>query len=350
MTAARAPLYPLTFQPILKEKVWGGRRLEALGKLLPAGDGSPPPVGESWELADLDATSASGGGGEAEHSIVAAGPLAGRNIRELIHEYGQDLMGRLETTPDGGFPILIKYLDASENLSVQVHPSADYVRQHPEAHLKSEAWYIVDAEPEAAIYKGVKEGVRREQFREAIENNTVEELLNRVPVKPGDCHYLPSGTCHALGAGVVVAEVQTPSDTTFRVYDWGRTGRELHIEQAVECIHFGPADTARFERRTHVGGMFTTMTRLVNCEYFRIEKVRMSEGYRQAIPYNQPTVWMVLAGAGTIEPGTGAEPVTFSRGQTLLIPACMEHAEVELHQDTVWLEVSFPQAMGDLLA
>ncbi|MCC5828470.1 MAG: class I mannose-6-phosphate isomerase [Phycisphaeraceae bacterium] len=344
-------LYPLAFHPILKPKVWGGVRLGRLGKPLPTKlDGSPEKIGESWELADLYETSISGGGGGEEHSVVANGHLAGRSINQVVRDYGRALLGRLPLTGDGGLPILIKFLDAHENLSVQVHPSAEYAAEHSDAHLKSEAWYIVEADPGAAIYKGVKPGVTPEQFRKAALDGTLEPLLIKVPVKAGDCHYLPSGTCHALGGGILVAEVQTPSDTTFRVYDWGRTDRQLHLEQALACIEFGPPDTARYERKTHIAGIFTTVTRLVECEHFRIEKIRMSEGYAQEIPYSQPAVWIVLEGAGRIIPSADSEPVEFAPGMTMLIPAEMHHAKAEFSADTVWLEVTFPQAVGDVLA
>jgi len=349
------PLYPLRFHPIYKQKVWGGRKLEQLGRQLPGAPDAPEGrIGESWELADLATTAVSGGGGDAEYSTVAAGPLAGRSIRDLTARYGQQLLGGLPLTPAGGFPLLVKFLDASENLSVQVHPSPDYAARHPDAHLKSEAWYIVDAEPDAAIYKGIAEGVSPADFRAAVEANdadAVEQMLIRVPVKPGDCHYLPSGTCHALGAGVLVAEVQTPSDTTFRVFDWGRTGRQLHIDQAMQCIHFGPAETASFEKRSHVAGVHTTITRLAACEFFAIEKVRMTEGYQQALPYDQPVVWIVLEGAGKLHPGKqGVDPVEFAAGQTLLIPAHSEEARVQIDADSTWLEITFPQIMPTQIA
>ena len=346
------PLYPLHLKPIYKEKVWGGRKLQsALGRSLP-GDAQAR-IGEAWELADLSTTSVSGGGGGAERSVVANGPLAGRTVHELMQMYGPQLLGNLSPTPAGDFPILLKYLDASENLSVQVHPSPDYCRTHPQAHLKSEAWYIVAAEPGAKIYKGLKSGTEPQAFRRAItggETQAVLDMMIGVPVKPGDLHYLPSGTCHAVGAGLLVAEVQTPSDTTFRVFDWGRTGRELHIEQALQCITFGPADTARFEKRTHIAGMHTTVSRLCLCDYFRIEKVRMVETYEQEIPYDQPAAWMVLEGRGVLVPGNGAADVNFSKGDTLLIPAHMDQARVKLLADTVWLEVTFPQAMPPRIA
>ncbi|MDX1682326.1 MAG: type I phosphomannose isomerase catalytic subunit [Phycisphaeraceae bacterium] len=338
------PLYPLQFEPIYKEKVWGGRTMaSALDRDLPGDE----PIGESWELADLAATSPSGGGGDTVRSVIANGPLAGATLHELIEARGEELVGNLPLTDRGDFPILVKFLDARENLSVQVHPSPAYAAEHDDAHLKSEAWYIVEAEEDAVIYKGIVEGTDPDDFRAALEANdreAVESMMISVPVRPGDCHYLPSGTCHALGGGILVAEVQTPSDTTFRVFDWGRTGRQLHIDAAMKCIEFGPPDTSTFERRSHVAGVFTTVSKLVECEYFRMERVRMSEGYQQEVPYDQPAVWTVLEGAGTLDPHNTAEPVTFERGQTLLVPAGMDDGTVKLDADTVWLETTFPQA------
>jgi mannose-6-phosphate isomerase len=344
-------LYPLKFQPIFKQKVWGGRHLEKLGKPLPGDTGNL--IGESWEITDLVQTSPSGGGGGTERSVVANGPLAGQTLHDLIERFGSRLMGRVALSEAGEFPLLVKFLDARQHLSVQVHPSADFCRTHPKTSLKSEAWYVLDAEPGAVIYKGIRAGVTPERFRAAVQSgspDTVRELLIEVKVKAGDCHYLPSGTCHALGAGSVVAEVQTPSDTTFRVFDWGRTDRELHLDEAMACIQFGPPDVRRHEKRSHIAGMFTTITRLIDCEHFRIEKVRMAESYEQEIPYDQPAVWMVLEGKGRIlpAPGSGAPTVPFTRGETLLIPANMDDARVALDADTVWLEVTFPKAMPEL--
>lgn len=337
-------VYPLKFEPIYKAKVWGGRSLEKLGRTLPAEQA----IGESWELADLAATSASGGGGGAEHSVIANGPLAGQRIDQAIASLGRSLLGRLRLSESGGFPLLVKYLDAHENLSVQVHPSESYARDHADAYLKSEAWYIVEAEPGAVIYKGVHAGVTPEQFRTAIENNTVEELVIAVPVERGQMHYLPSGTCHALGAGIVVAEVQTPSDTTFRVYDWGRTGRELHIEQALQCIHFGPADTALYEPNTCIEREQTTVRRLVRCEHFIVEQIDAAAGYEATYPINDVRIWMVLEGRGEWHCAHDTESVTpFGPGDTLLLSPELAEPRIAVSEPTTWLEISFPQARGD---
>lgn len=342
MPATAAPVYPLIFEPIYKEKVWGGRSLARLGKDLPGDDATL--IGESWELSDL--------GDASGQSVIANGPAAGITLHDAVERFGQRLLGRLHLDKAGRLPVLLKLLDARRPLSVQVHPGEQHVEQFPGAAAKHEAWYIIEAEPGAVIYKGFKPDVTATRFQQAVESGArdeIESLLQAVPAKPGHCHYLPGGTCHALGAGVVVAEVQTPSDTTFRLYDWGRTGRELHVEQALKCLTFAPSNVAAIEKRTHIAGMFTTVSCLIMCRHFRIEKVRMSQGYEQEIPYDQPTAWMVLQGRGTITTAN-ADPVPFTQGQTMLMPAAMVEPKVQLDEDTAWLEITFPEALNQELA
>ncbi|MEQ9453172.1 MAG: class I mannose-6-phosphate isomerase [Phycisphaeraceae bacterium] len=335
----RPEIYPLRFQPIYKEKVWGGRTLEKLGRDLPGDETTQ--IGESWEITDLDQTSSSGGGGDPEHSVVANGPLMGQRIDQVIRDYADELMGTVAPSPEGGFPLLIKFLDARENLSLQVHPSEQYASQHPEAHLKSEAWYILDAEPGARIYKGLEEGVTEEHLRKAIAADSVRDMLVEVPVKKGDCHYLPSGTCHALGEGVLVAEVQTPSDTTFRVYDWGRQGRALHLDQAMQCIHFGPAQVSAYERKAPPikYGQAST-ARLVTCEHFGIDRVYGPTGFEDSLAETNPTIWMILEGSGRFEIPS-METYPFAAGQTWLIPPYLGDGWAVLEKGSVWLEVTF---------
>ncbi|MEM1165593.1 MAG: type I phosphomannose isomerase catalytic subunit [Planctomycetota bacterium] len=324
---------PLTFAPILKEKVWGGRRLETLGKPLPDGTS----VGESWELADLDTTSASGGGGDAAHSVVARGPHAGRTLRDLVASAPGAVLGSGDASA-GAFPLLIKFLDANQNLSVQVHPSPAYAASHAGAHLKTESWYIVDAEPGAVIYKGVREGVSREQFAAAIEAGAVEDLLIAVPVRRGDFHHLPSGTCHALGGGILVAEVQTPSDTTFRVYDWGREGRELHIEPSLACIEFGPP--ARLEPIRARDG--ARRTPLEANEFYELAELRFEAGETETI--SSPgiaTVRMHLEGRGVLVSDDN-ESLELTGGVTVLLPAFMPTTHARYDTSTVILEARLP--------
>lgn len=327
--------YPLVTEPILKEKVWGGRRLEALGKALPEG----LKIGESWELADLLATSADGGGGDAAHSPIANGEMRGLTIHDAVRAMGSNLVGHLPLTPDGGFPLLAKYLDAEENLSVQVHPSPGYAAAHPEAHLKTETWYVVDAAPGAVIYRGVKPGVTRDRFAKAIEAGTVEGDLVAVPAHAGDVHHLPSGTVHALGAGVVVAEVQTPSDTTFRVYDWGREGRRLHVGEALECIDFTASEIGPAR------GDGSARCPLVSTAHYELSEVRAVGDSEREIDTREdaPVVWMVVHGAGRLESLDDAfEPVEFETGTSVVIPALLDGVRALFARDTTALEVRFP--------
>ena len=325
---------PLVFKPILKPKIWGGRMLESVvGKTLNTNE----PIGESWELADL----------EDDQSVVHQGPAAGITLGQLVKEWGRDLIGRAELF-QGRFPLLLKFLDARQPLSVQVHPDQKMAeRLGGNVRVKNEAWHVLDAEPDGAIYRGLADGVTKESFVEAIEAGTVASTLKRVAVKPGQCYYLPSGTVHALGAGVVVAEVQTPSDITYRVYDWDRVdpntgrGRTLHIPDALQCINFGP-DTVARQPRSHVASVWTAVTQLVVCDSFVIEQVRMVDGVEQDIPVGEMIVWMILSGRGEIVSDGGAERLAFGRGDTVLIPAGLGQARLTTAEDCVWLEVTIP--------
>ena len=248
-------LYPLLFKPKFVEKIWGGRKIETvLGKAL----ATEKPVGESWELYDFP-PGVVDGSSEWVSSVVANGPLAGRTIHSLVTEFESELLGRVPLAGKAGqFPVLIKYLDAREDLSVQVHPDEKYAEENPDAHLKSEAWYVLQNEPDARLLKGLTPGATKEKFTAAIATGQVEDHIQSIKVKAGDCYYLPSGTVHALGAGILAAEVQTPSDTTFRVHDFNRvdpsTGklRKLHVEEALACIDFNStteSDQMRQPRR-----------------------------------------------------------------------------------------------------
>ena len=338
----RLPLYPLLFRPKFVEKIWGGRKIETvLGKPLPAGR----QVGESWELYDFP-PGATEGSKEWVSVTVANGPLAGRTLHELVAEYGGDLLGQVPLAGAGQFPILIKYLDAREDLSVQVHPDQAYADTHPDAHLKSEAWYVLQHDDGARLLKGLAPHTNRERFAEAIGAGTVESHINAIRVKPGDCHYLPSGTVHALGAGILVAEVQTPSDTTYRVFDFNRvdatTGkpRALHVEQAMACIDFD-GTAAEPPPRGHVAGPHATVSRLVDCPYFRLEKVRFTEGVEQPVPYNDPVVWMMLEGRAELK--VDGQPATaVGKGDTVLLPASLANPVLKTMSDCMWLEVTFP--------
>ncbi len=332
------PLYPLKFAPKYLPKIWGGRKLhDLLGRQLPPGN-----IGESWEIYDFPAGVVEDSGSPVS-ATVANGPLAGHTLAEILRTRRAELYGHND--PGGSqFPLLIKYLDAREDLSVQVHPDAAYCTRHPGSNLKNEAWYIAQAEPGSRIYKGVVKGVDRAGFAAAIAAGDVEKLLRAVAVKTGDCHYLPSGTVHAVGVGILAAEVQTPSDSTFRVYDFNRpdpgTGRPrmLHIEQALECIDF--ATPAAPPPRRHTASLFATVSRLMQCPQFTLEKVRMSQGVSRSLPYEHLVIWMVQEGCGTIE--LKDQSVEFVAGETLLLPAEMDNPILHTQSDCVWLEATLP--------
>ncbi|MDP6692725.1 MAG: class I mannose-6-phosphate isomerase, partial [Phycisphaerales bacterium] len=286
--------YPLTFEPILVEKVWGGRTLEKFGKKLPP----EKLIGESWELADLPPSVRNG------KSIIANGSRAGEQLDEQ-------------------FPLLIKFLDACDNLSVQVHPSEAYAKTHQDAHLKSEAWVILNSTPEGTIYVGLKEGTTEAMLRKSIENNSVPDLLNAINVKKGECYYLPSGTCHALGAGVLVAEVQTPSDTTFRLWDWGRTGRTMHVNQAIECIDFNSINKQKSTSIPMQCGPFET-TLLVETPHFSAERMTaLDDASMDLIVDETPAVLMVIEGHAAIKHDICVDA---PMGTTVLLPVDLKNA------------------------
>ncbi|HSU69716.1 MAG TPA: type I phosphomannose isomerase catalytic subunit [Tepidisphaeraceae bacterium] len=328
-------LYPFKFRPRFVEKMWGGRKLQtALGKPLPAGKS----IGESWELFDFPP-------GVVEKSTewvsseIANGPLAGRTLHWAVGEFAAELHGKVPLSgPHKQFPILIKFLDAREDLSVQVHPDRAYADSNPHAHLKTEAWYVLQNDPEARLLMGLKPGVTREQFEKGIQTGDVEQLIEAVKAREGECFFLPSGTVHALGAGLLVAEVQTPSDTTFRVFDFDRvdpsTGkrRDLHIEQALQCIDFStPAEPSPAEG-----------SRLVTCPYFHIEKRHLHPGNSRRVNDGEPTVLIVTHGTFDLRANGVSEILTAARGEVVLIPAAIARPTIETTAGCGWLEVTFP--------
>ncbi len=241
------------------------------------------------------------------------------------------MLGHAPLSEKGRFPLLLKYLDAQDTLSIQVHPDVVAARKLPNAAPKTECWYVIDSR-DGFILKGVKEGVTALQFRKALEQDDVADLLVRIPVKAGDFHYLPAGTVHALGAGTVVAEIQTPSDTTYRVSDWGR-GREIHVEEAMQCIHFEPAK----DRPPGSGGDC-----LLKCEYFHVYLRRPEKGAMTAAAQNRCLAWMFLKGKGSITGIAVEEPLEFSAGDTFVLPADLARTIVEFYEPAIYLEILLP--------
>lgn len=299
--------YPIVLDPVLMPKVWGGSRLRAFGKKVQDHD----TIGESWELADLASTSASGAGGGGQRSIIINGALRGKSIHDAIALWGEALLPAKQLAGGASFPLLIKYLDAREDLSVQVHPSPAYAAAHADAFLKTECWTILAAEPGATLYKGVKPSVNRAAFEAELRKGDgagVVAMLEAVPAVVGECHNLPSGTVHALGAGVLAAEVQTPSDTTYRVHDWGRKGRELHIAQAMECIAWEPAPQP----------VSLAAGQTLSTEFFIVSQRRLEAG--EIIDAPKGAVLMVIEGSGAMMK-IAEEALPMALGATTFVPA-----------------------------
>lgn len=299
-------LYPLKFKPIFKHRIWGGQKLcEVFNKNLPQGE----KIGESWELADLPK----------DKTLIANGELADKTLSWVIGKYPSEVTGREYFM--GAFPLLIKLLDAQDILSVQVHPDEQTCERLGEGEPKTECWYIISAEPGGYIYKGLKRGVTKTQFAEAIISGDVADLLAKVTVEAGQCHFLPAGTPHAIGPGLLIAEIQLPSDTTYRIFDWNRVdengnARQLHIKQAMESIHF---DVPEEELGV------TTVGRLVQCEYFTVDKGHQTKNCEVLLSPGELKVLFILSGYGAIM-GYHVNAVEFRAGDCMLIPASYEGA------------------------
>jgi len=320
-------LYPLTFQPAFKERVWGGRELERLyGKKLPPG----AVIGESWEISDRP--------GDA--SIIANGPLAGKNLRWLMENHTAEILGNAKPAAEGRFPLLCKILDAREKLSLQVHPPASKAAEL-KGEPKTEMWFIADAAPGASLYVGLKRGVTRAEFEKKITDGSVADCFHRIPVKGGDTMFLPSGRVHAIGDGLVIFEIQQNSDTTYRVFDWNRVGldgklRELHVAQSLASINFNDFEPKLVETEFVADGKIQKRG-LVNDPLFNVETWKLDSGMNGLLKPKKLQIVAVTAGEIEIKSGTAA--VNLSAGQFSLIPASLEWTEVLAKSDAALLRV-----------
>ncbi|MCE9618512.1 MAG: class I mannose-6-phosphate isomerase [Planctomycetes bacterium] len=349
MTSSK-PTGPVLLEPIAKGRAWGGKTFVQWSKFKAPAPGQLP-IGESWELADLPESIAEG------RSRVAAGAGAGKTLHELVDRDTQGWMGRARLTPQGRFPLLVKFLDAAEHLSVQVHPNEEYAAINPTAHLKTESWFVLAAKPGAMIWRGIKEQVTKPEFEQRLRSGaSILDLLVEVRVQTGDCIDLPSGLCHALGEGITVAEIQTPSDTTFRVFDWNRNdpSRQLHIDQAMACMQFG-----RSQRLEHlpirnastapaVQTLAFRTTLLCRTDHYKIERIEaMRATNLEVITHQRPVCWLVLGGSVTIE---GDVPVAAKSWETLLFPASAEGRMAKLGLGTTFLRITLPDPMDRFIA
>jgi mannose-6-phosphate isomerase len=308
-------LYPLTFHPIFKERVWGGRNLERLfGKKLPP-DRS---IGESWEISDRPG----------DVSVVANGPLAGKDLHWLVENHGYELLGgaRLQ---NGRFPLLIKLLDAQEKLSLQVHPPADKAAELG-GEPKTEMWLIADATPGAELYVGLKRGVTKSSFEQKLRDGSVADCFHRIEVRRGNAMFLPSGRVHAIGAGLVIFEIQQNSDTTYRVFDWNRVGldgkpRELHVPQSLASIDFNDFEP-RLIKTEFKGDDSVRRSTFVQDGLFTVERWQVSSGSSISLPPKRMQI--IACTGGTLRVAEDDTTVSRSSGQFCLIPACLERAKV----------------------
>lgn len=294
-------MYPLKFEAIYFEKIWGGRALKSMKDALPEGN-----IGESWELACH----------KNGMSVVANGPLAGKGLDVIMDLYGERLLG---TAVDGlTFPLLIKLIHAKEALSVQVHPDDDYASIHEGELGKTEAWYVIQADPGAKLIVGTKPGLSRSTFKTAIENGELEKHLNELPVQAGDVVFVKSGLLHAIGAGIVLAEVQQNSDTTYRVYDYNR-GRDLHVAQALDVVNF---DLQGIKRRgLMVRKEAYHKTYYCLCKDFSLEIYDIQEALEESSDVTRFYVFTCVEGEGMLSYTDGHMIV--KAGETIVIPATL---------------------------
>jgi mannose-6-phosphate isomerase len=306
---------PLLFVPYLRPMVWGGRGLcDRLGKDLPTDE----PHGESWEVSHH----------KHHFSVVANGPLAGQTIHDLMQTHRGDLLG---SAKHDTFPWLVKFLDCNDWLSVQVHPDEEAVKRLlPGEGSKTEAWFILDVAPGGRVWAGLKPGVDEAKLRAALDAGTVTECLHSFEPSPGDCIFLPAGTVHAVGGGVLMAELQQTSDATFRLFDWNRKdasgkSRALHLEESFASIHwdYGPVTPVRAKgfRDLRAGQMSGRRQTLVECPYFRLEYVQDGEPFTLGGTGRLQAV-IVLAGQGRWTEGEA-----LMTGQTWVLPASMPRTE-----------------------
>ena len=303
-------VYPIKFNPILKEKIWGGNKLNnILGKQTEGTN-----IGESWEISDV----------EGNISIVSNGQYKGLNLKELINQYKADFLGCSNFENFGtNFPLLIKFLDAKTDLSVQVHPDNKMAKQQHNSFGKTEMWYIMDSDENAEIVLGLKNKNINPDVLQNINSCNVEEVFNREPVKKGDSFFIPAGKIHAIGAGVLAAEIQQTSDVTYRVYDWDRIDdkgqkRELHTQLAQKATkHFDSNGKAEYHIRDNESA------NLVNCEYFKTDILNVSK--RLIKDYSSLDSFIIfMCVDGELDITAGCQTETIKMGETILIPAQAE--------------------------
>ncbi len=309
-------LYPMKFAPIYKQTVWGGRNISwFFGRDIPLDR-----VAESWELACR----------EDGDSMVINGRLAGTRLSQLIREFPEKLLGPSFVRKNGVlFPLLIKYIDAHDNLSVQVHPGDDYAKFLGEPNGKNELWYVLNAEEHAQIIYGVKENITREAFTQALAENRIEPTLNRINVQAGDFYFVPAGKLHAILKGILIVEIQQNSNLTYRVYDWDRKnesgmGRQLHVSQALDVMDFQSGNLQPGLRPVYADHRFE-IDSVLRSTAFNVDRVKIQEAFK-GDTHGSFGVLICLQGSGAVL--SHGESCPIAPGDTFLMPACIGNYQV----------------------
>jgi mannose-6-phosphate isomerase len=305
-------LYPLKFKPIFKDKIWGGDKIKSV---MGMDYGSLPNCGEAWIVSGV----------ENDSSEVTNGFLAGNELNELVEVYMGELVGESNFERFGNeFPVLVKILDARDWLSVQVHPDDQLAEERGLGRGKTEMWYVLDAEPGSELISGFSKSISKEEFQQRINSGTIKEVMNYEEVKKGDLFFMPAGRVHALGPGILLAEIQETSDTTYRIYDWDRTDdkgnpRALHIEESIDAIDYTKSEEAKSPYTKKQKGT----TPLVKCEHFTTSLIEVSEPIAKDYSALDSFIILIcLEGAVRLESEAGVEILT--KGETILVPAIME--------------------------
>lgn len=305
-------LYPIKFNPILKEKIWGGQKLKTLLNK----ESNSAVVGESWEISDV----------EGDTSLVNNGRFKGKSLKQLLELLGPDLIGKKNYKRFGNkFPLLIKFIDAKEDLSIQLHPNDELASKRHNSFGKTEMWYIMDADKDAELIIGFKEDISKETYVESLKNDTLTDLLNYENVKEGDAYFISAGKIHAIGAGVLIAEIQQTSDQTYRVYDYNRKDaqgnlRELHTELSIDAISYVKQD----DFKVGYGQEENVSNPMVNCPYFKTNFISLNKNIKLDVSDRDSfTIYMCLDGDVKIANDFGS--ISIKKGETVLVPAITSH-------------------------
>jgi len=320
-------LYPLFFKPVYKDYLWGGDRiLKTFNRIEPSGV-----YAESWELSDRTDGM----------SIITNGPLKDQSLHDVINSYGKDLFGSQASFDR--FPLLLKLIDAHDNLSIQVHPDDSHAKTHG-GEAKTEAWYILDATEDAVIYAGFNDHYSQEEIDEKLDTRDIIAMMNTIPVEKGDVIFIPGGRLHAIGKGCFILEIQQNSNTTYRVYDWDRTDsegrpRELHLSQAKQVIHYEDVKDPRLTPTLLEETPSFKQWSLLSSSFFEIEKflIRSSLDWSQT---NQFDILFFRSGTGTLKWKDGTHPI--EKGMTCLLPAEIESVELDVEEDLELLRFYIP--------